>query len=246
MFPFDHPHQHGVFSAWVKTRYAGKSIDFWDLAGGTGRVVHERVVGKFRDGESAGFEVDLIHRAEVDGPVDVLRERWKITAHPTDGTYFCFDLETEQSALTEKPLLVSKYHYGGIVFRGPVRWLTAADRDARKVKDLEREPSEFLNSLGSNRIQGNLQRAKWVALSGSIDGKKVSIAVLCHTESFRAPQAARLHPTKPYFCFAPCNDGAFQIDREHPFRGRYRYLVSDTAVDAKWIDQQWREWTEKK
>ena len=36
MFPFDHPHQHGVFSAWVKTSYDGQPVDFWNLARNTG------------------------------------------------------------------------------------------------------------------------------------------------------------------------------------------------------------------
>ena len=33
MFPVDHPHQHGVFSAWVDTTYDGESVDFWNLGG---------------------------------------------------------------------------------------------------------------------------------------------------------------------------------------------------------------------
>lgn len=243
MFPFDHPHQHGIFSAWVKTTYAGQPVDFWNLAGGTGRVIHERVVSKSHQDGAAIFEVDMIHRAETEPPIEVLRERWKITVQPTDATYHCFDLETTQTAITDKPLTVSKHHYGGIVLRGPTRWLTEEDRDARKRTDLVREPSEFVNDLGSDRVNGNLQHAKWVALSGSIDGKPVSIAVLSHKENFRAPQATRLHPTKPYFCFAPCIDGTFTIDREHPFKARYRYLVTDAKPDIQWINRQWEKWS---
>ncbi len=245
MFPVDHPHQHGIFSAWVKTTYDGQAVDFWNLAGGTGRVLHERVVSKFGDHESAGFEVDLIHRTETKPHVDVLRERWKITVYPTDGTYHCFDLQTVQTAITPKPLTVNKYHYGGIALRGPTQWLTDQDSEARKRPNLVRQPSHFLNSLGSDRIAGNHQHVQWVALSGSIAGKPVSIAVLCHADNFRAPQAARLHPTKPYFCFAPCVDGDFTIDRDHPFQGRYRYLISDTEPRGDWIDQQWHAWCGK-
>ena len=245
MFPPDHPHQHGVFSAWVKTTYDGQPVDFWNLAGGGGRVLHERVVSTFQHRDAAGFEVDLIHRAETTPPVAVLRERWKITVYPTDGTYHRFDLETTQTAATDKPLTVSKYHYGGIALRGLTRWLTAKDGDARKHPTAAREPSEFLNNLGSNRIEGNHQHAKWVALWGSIRSKPVSIAVLCHADNFRAPQAARLHPTKPYFCFSPCVDGTFTIDRDQPFKGRYRFLVTDAEPDAEWLDRQWETWCGK-
>jgi len=69
--------------------------------------------------------------------------------------------------------------------------------------------------------------------------------VLCHADNFRAPQAARLHPLKPYFCFAPCVDGTFTIDRDHPFTGRYRYLITDAKPDAGWLDRQWESWCGK-
>ncbi|MDG1897002.1 MAG: PmoA family protein [Fuerstiella sp.] len=237
-FPFDHPHQHGIFSAWVRTRWNDRDVDFWNLAGGTGRVVHERVVSSFSDDETTGFEVDLVHRAVQEPVTDVLRERWKVTARPTDGTWHCFDLETTQTALTDEPLSVNKYHYGGIALRGPVRWLQRKTGD----DDETRESSEFLNDHGSERLKGNHEHAKWVSLTGTIKAAPVSITVLCHAENFRAPQAARLHPTKPYFCFAPCVDGEFVIDKDHPFHGRYRFLITDAAPNTAWLHQQWNSW----
>ncbi|MEM9658446.1 MAG: PmoA family protein, partial [Planctomycetota bacterium] len=241
-FPLDHPHQHGVFTAWVRTSYDGKPVDFWNLAAGAGRVLHERVVSIDAASESAGFEVDLLHRVESSPPVDVLRERWKIRAVATDDSHFCFDLETTQSAITDVPLVVLEYHYGGVAFRGPAQWLSPADREGSRPDSSGREPSAMLNNLGSDRRQGNHQRARWIALTGQVDGRSATTAVLGHRDNFRAPQSARLHPTKPYFCFAPCVDGEFVIDREHPYRARFRYLVTDAAPDAEWLDQQWQSW----
>jgi len=243
MFPFDHPHQHGIFSAWVNTTYGDRKIDFWNLGGGSGRVLHERVVSTFEEDGTAGFEVDLIHRAEQEPQIDILRERWKVTARPTDGTYHCFDLETTQTALTDTPLVINKYHYGGVALRGPTRWLSPKDSDIKNAAQRqELEPSEFLNDLGSDRQQGNHEHAKWVALTGRIDGKPVSIAVLCHAANFHAPQAARIHPSKPYFAFSPCVDDAFQIDREHPYKAQYRFLVNDAEPNADWINGEWDSW----
>jgi hypothetical protein len=244
-FPLDHPHQHGIFSAWVKTSYNGRAADFWNLAGGTGRVLHERVVNTFATADATGFEIDLLHRIESPQPIDVVRERWKISVRHADARYHCFDLEFVQSALTDTPLIIDKYHYGGLAVRGPVRWLSAKDGDTRGNVDLVREPSSFLNDLGSDRIKGNHEHARWVALTGTVDGKPVSIAVLSHPENFRAPQAARLHPTKPYFCFSPSVDDSFQVDRAHPLSGRYRFLITDAAPDSVWLEQQWQGWCGK-
>lgn len=239
MFPFDHAHQHGIFSAWVNTTYDGEPVDFWNLAGGTGRVLHERVVSTFETGDGAGFEVDLLHRVTSSPPIDVLRERWKVMVHPTDGSFHCFDLETIQTAITDKPLAINKYHYGGMALRGPTRWLSGKITESETSAGLTRERGQFLNNLGSEREAANHQRSKWVAMSGLVDSKPVCIAVLSHPDNFRAPQPARIHPTKPYFCFSPCVIDAFTIDAEHPLRSRYRYLVTDADPDPKWIDEQW-------
>lgn len=242
MFPADHLHQHGIFSAWVKTTYDGDTVDFWNLAAGQGRVLHDRVVATFKTSEAVGFVTELVHRIESKPPVNVLRESWVVKVYATDGTYHQFDLETTQTALTDKPLLVNRHHYGGIALRGPTRWLTAKDGDRSDPGQLVREPSGFLNDLGSHRVEGNHQHAKWVSLWGIMDDQPVSITVLCHAANFRAPQAARLHPTKPYFCFAPCVDGDFTIDGDRPFMSRYRYLITDAKPDAQWINQQWNAW----
>lgn len=244
-FPYDHPHQHGIFSAWVRTGWNGRDIDFWNLAGGTGRVAHQQVVSTFSNDTATGFEVDLAHRTEQPPVIDVLSERWKISAYPTDGTHHCFDIETTQTAVTDFPLIIRKYHYGGMVLRGPTKWLLQNDRDKRPDNAQPHEFSSFVNDRGSDRKKGNHEKARWVALTGKTDGQLVSITVLCHAENFRAPQAARLHPTKPYFCFAPCVEGEFVIDKEHPFRAKYRYLITDAAPDPEWLNQQWQSWCDR-
>ena len=242
-FPKDHPHQHGIFFAWVKTTYGDRSIDFWNLAGRTGRVVHERVVSTFQNDASAGFEVDLIHRAE-NPAVDILRERWKVTFLEPVGDYYCFDLESLQQALTDTPLVVEKYHYGGMAFRGISKWLTKLDKDKNSGDSLQLEPSSFLNSAGQDRKSGNHTPSTWVALSGTIEQQAACIAILSHSKNFRAPQPARLHDSKPYFCFTPCVTDSFEISRTKPLHSRYRFLVTDAAPNPDWIESRWVQMNE--
>jgi lysophospholipase L1-like esterase len=241
-FPADHAHQHGVFSAWVKTTWHDRELDFWNLAKGNARVLHQRVLCVFAHDDGVGFEVDLVHRAQSSPIVDVLRERWKITAQPTDGSYHAFDLTSTQLALTDKPLVVHQYHYGGFAVRGPMAWLSPKDGDRGSGDSEPRSDCRFLNDQGSDRIQGNHEKSRWVSMSGLVAGEPASITVLCHPENLRAPQAARLHPTKPYFCFSPCVDGAIVIDRGHPLHAEYRYLITDSEPDAAWIENQWQAW----
>ncbi len=241
-FPVDHAHQHGIFSAWVQTQWNDRNIDFWNLAKGAGRVLHQRVVSTFAENDRVGFEVDLIHRAEQSPVVDILRERWKVTAIPTAGSYHTFDIESTQFAQSNLPLTIQKYHYGGMAVRGPVDWLLPETKELTQGKRDAEPVCTFLNDLGSDRIQGNHEHVKWVRMAGANDGKMVSITVFCHPNNFRAPQAARLHPTKPYFVFSPCVDGDFVIDRDHPLHAQYRFIVADSAPDAEWLNEQWKAW----
>ncbi len=243
MFPTDHPHQHGIFTAWVKTSYAKREIDFWNLAKGTGRVLHERVRYQKQTDGGSEFEVELIHRAEQKPQVDILKENWKITVYQTKDYYNCFDLNLKQTALTDTPLVIKQNRYGGFALRARSEWLTSNDKD--ELRKGSREPGSFLNNLGSNRIEGNHQKSKWVALTGNIDARPATIAVLSHPSNFRAPQTVRLHPTKPYFAYSPCVDGKFSIDKQHPYSARYRILVTDEAPDSKWLDEQWESWAEE-
>lgn len=241
-FPIDHAHQHGIFSAWVKTTYDGREVDFWNLAGKTGRVLHQRVVETFNHTAGSGFEVELVHQTASEPIVDVLRESWKVVAYPTDGTFYCFDIESHQRALTDKPLVIEKYHYGGMALRGRVEWVQGEKLADAAGPAMVSEPSDFLNDLGSARKTGNHEHARWVSLHGEIDGKPVNITVLSQADNFRAPQAARLHPTKPYFCYTPCVDGQFSIDQQHSLLARYRYLITDAKPDPQWIEKQWKSW----
>lgn len=244
-FPIDHAHQHGIFSAWVRTTYDGREIDFWNLAGGTGRVLHQRVHNTFNTSLGSGFEVDLIHRTEQSPVVDVLRESWQLIVYPTDGSFFCFDINSIQQALTDSPLVVQQYHYGGMALRGRANWVTGPQLMDVEQQPIVQEPNAFLNDRGSDRIKGNHEHARWVSLYGEVEGQMACITVLSHQDNFRSAQAARLHPSKPYFCFAPCVDGQFQIDRSHPLSSRYRYLVTDAEPDVDWINEQWTAWCDE-
>ncbi len=247
-YPRDHAHQHGVFCAWVDTTYAGQKIDFWNLPGRTGRVEHEGVVA-ITNGDQPGFEVTQIHRALVPTPIDVLRETWQVRLVTASEQYHCFDLELQQEALTDEPLLINEYHYGGLAVRGPTPWLLPEGRrgDDKPAEESSQDASSkgassLTNELQSERVPGNHQPTRWVSMAGPIDSDVACVVVMSHESNFRAPQTARLHPTKPYFCFAPCVTGQFVIDREHGYRGKYRFLVLDEVPSQEWLESQWQAW----
>lgn len=230
-FAADHPHQHALFGAWTKTKFAGHAVDFWNLHKGSGRVVHKRVVSTTNDDQGAHFVVEHIYEdlTQGDDPVPVLLETWTVHAHPRTGPYHVFDIAVQQRCVSDEPLQLPQYLYGGMALRGHNQWFKA---DAIGC--------DFLTSEGHQRDDGNHTDARWVDMYGSVDGQVVGIAMLSHPTNFRAPQAVRLHPSKPYFCFAPMVHEGFEITPDKPYQARYRYLVHDGSPDAKQIDQHWQ------
>ena len=238
-YPSDHAHQHALFFAWVKSNFKGRKVDFWNQAKGLGRVEFREVISLMREEQKVGFEVKHAFMAK-DGEqwLDVLHEHWTVIVHQTPSEYFLFDITSVQECVSENPLSLAEYHYGGMAFRGNQQWLKQKEDDNLQSGDLQ-----FLTSEGLDRWKGNHTRPNWVAMTGAIDGQEVSAAVFCHSKNFRAPQPVRLHPNKPYFCFAPMVQGPFRIEPGEPFVSRYRYLVTSKAADVDEIQQHWIRYT---
>ncbi len=235
-FPADHPHQHGLFCAWVKTTFEGREVDFWNQAGETGRVEHVRLVSLRNEPDFAEFTVELRHSdlTAPAGPRPVLRELWTIRGRDVPQG-FLFDLESRQTCIAESPLIVQEYHYGGMGFRGAEAWF-APRGEAR---------FQFLTSEGLGRLEGNHTRPHWVAAHGEIDGGECGIAIMGHPRNFRHPEPVRLHPTKPYFVFSPCVLGEFRLEPGIEHRARYRYYVYDGPLDRDAIERVWEAYRQE-
>ena len=227
-FPEDHLHQHALFMAWTSGKYGDKKLDFWNQKKEEGRVAHKRVVSKISSDKRAEFVVELSHFDQADPETEIIRETWKVTVHLFgEDDHFVFDIESSQLRVGNRPFTVEKNRYGGMALRGNAAWLGS-------------DACEFRTSEGKEREAGNHTRPNWVEMAGEIDGEFASIVVFGHPDNFRAPQTVRIHPEKPYFCFAPMVEGRFSIGSERPFVSRYRYLVSRKRVDKDFIEKHWK------
>jgi len=240
-FPKDHPHQHGIFHAWVNTTFYDRKLDFWNDNDRSGKIAHSEVIS-IDSGEVFGsFTVRLTHSdiTTPEKPIPVLSEQLTVRVWDVvDVTMF--DIETQQRCIAAAPLTINEYHYGGMAFRGPDEWL-------------QQPESGMLTSEGKQRKDGNHTRPNWVTAYGNVDGAMRSITAMGHAENFRHPQPVRLHPDKPYFVFTPPQLGKFDLvpSKEDPaseeskpgYVARYRFLVRDVGPDAKWADGQWEAYS---
>jgi hypothetical protein len=230
-YPPNHRHHHGIWAAWTSTRFDGRAPDFWNMGDRKGNVEFERLGRAWSGPLAAGFEsrhryMDLL----APTPTTVLLEDWRVIAYATpagERPAHVFDLAVRQELTGKTPLELPTYRYGGVGMRG------RHERDGR-------DKTFFLTSTGRARVPGHGTRATWVHMSGDVDGQRAGIAILSHPDNVRSPQPMRIHPTEPFFNFAPQQSGPLTIRPGEVFTLRYRFIVTDGPPDAAWLDAMWQ------
>jgi hypothetical protein len=176
-------------------------------------------------------------------PSKSLEEVWDVRAYDVPGLVVV-DIESTQTAAGAEPLTINKYHYGGLGLRGNRAWLDPTAKGEAPPDPAKSARSDFLTSDGKHRGDGNHTRPRWVDLHGEADGAMAGVAILDHPSNYRFPQPVRLHPNKPYFCFAPMVLGEFAIEPGKPYVSRYRIIVHDGPPDPKLLDRLWDDYAD--
>ena len=233
-FPAGHIHQHAIFITWPNTLFRKEFLDFWNQQLQTGTVEHVEILKITQGSVVSQLRLKLRHKSSKYG--EVLSEIWTLTFYPfTD--HFLFDLESEQVNTTPDTLFLNANHYGGLAFRGSKQW-NPDDKISFK------NAWQILTSEGIRDTLANGTHARWVDASGDVDSEVNGVTIFNHPSNFRYPQALRVHPTMPYWAYAPAVDGAFTINPGIPYRSRFRYFVHRGRPDTGYIEKLRRDWEE--
>jgi hypothetical protein len=233
-YPPNHLHHHGIWFPWTKTEFEGRSPDFWNMGLAKGKVEFASLVENWSGPVHGGFVtrhrfVDLT----ATEPKVALNETWEVRVYKTGLSgkpAWIFDLVSTQECASSSPLILPQYYYGGLGFRGNWNW---------NGKD----KTFFLTSEGeADRVKANETRGRWCHISGAVDGQLTGMAILCHPDNFRAPQPMRIHPTEPFFCYAPSQLGPWEIAPGKPYISRYRFVVHDGPPDKAELDRLWNDY----
>lgn len=230
-YPPQHIHHHGIWAPWTKTTFQGREVDFWNTGSKKGTVEFVALDHTWSGPVHGGFVAR--HRfmdLSAPTPIAALNETWQVTAYALpDASGRVFDLMLEQTCATSDPLLLPKYHYGGLGYRGLGEWLGP-------------DKANFLTSEGeTDRVKADEQKMRWVHISGQLPGGGgvAGVAVLGHPGNFRAPQPVRVHPKEPYVSFTPSWEGDWAIEPGKPYVARYRFVVADGPPDRARLDAFW-------
>ncbi|MHC4693400.1 MAG: DUF6807 family protein [Planctomycetota bacterium] len=236
--PADHIHHVGIWMPWTKTKFEGKEVDFWNLAGGTGTVRFVKFLSTTSGPVYGGFKAEQEHVAlkTADGEKIVLKEEWDVRVYNIGGPekgYWLWDFVSRQRCVADSPLYQVKYRYGGFGFRGAAEWVD--------------ENSMYLTSEGKTRKDGHATRARWCEAGGAIKGKWAGITFMSHPENFQHPEPMRIWPPgmkNVFFNWAPsqATDWVMEPGKEHVFR--YRQYVHEGKVKIVDAERMWRDFAE--
>lgn len=216
-FPVGHFHQHGLFHAWRKAVFRSSPVNFWEAQRNEGFTEHGRFLGLLERKDARGFRFERREVSRLHGPAIV--ETWEVWVHAQAAPYV-IDIAIEEKTATGDPVEMLQFNYGGLGVRCSAQW---NPDDPAHFKN----PMETLTSETDDRVKANHSRPRWVAAFGPLDGKYAGVAVLDHHDNFRSPQPVRVHPTMPYFTFAPVVIGGFRLEPGQTMVSRYRVILFD-------------------
>ena len=227
-YPPNHIHHHGIWAAWTRTRFQGRTPDFWNMGGGTGRVDVSSVDSLWSGAVSGGVRAE--HRyIDLTGQLVALNETWRVEVYATERPVNVMDLTLWQRTASDSTFALAEHLYGGVGLRGHRDWNGE-------------EHTDFLTSEGRTREDGHATRARWCHVGGLVEGERVGIAVLGHPDNFEAPQPMRIHPTEPFFNYAPSQTGEFHVLPGTVIQWRYRFVTYDGPPDTLLLDALWEDY----
>ena len=219
--PEDHLHHVGVWFPWVNTDYEGRHIDFWNLGARTGTVRFAEFGGVTTGPVYAGFRTKHHHLDLTQNPDKlVIREIWDVTAIDAGNDERIWNLESIQTNVSDSPLKLNQYRYGGLGVRFARSWVP-------------NENYHVLTSEGHTFADAHTTRARWVAHSGNIDGEPATVVVMCHPTNERYPETIRSSADfGPFFNWAPVQLGDWTLSPGQTWTFRYRFYIYDGPIDA--------------
>jgi hypothetical protein len=231
-YPPNHIHHHGIWSAWTNVVFEGRETDFWNVIEKQGTVEPVALDTVWSGPVFGGLRARHRYVDLTSGDRQpAVAETWEVRVYNVGASYRLVELRVRHTAATDSAVILPEYLYGGLGFRGHRQWNGA-------------DSTFFLTSEGRTRADGHGTRARWSHVGGWVEGRLAGVGMLAHPTNFRAPEPMRIHPTEPFFCWAPSQLGEWRLAPDAPYEAAYRFVVSDGPPDAALLDRLWRDWAE--
>lgn len=233
-FNSDHLHHYGLWSAFKKTRFQGKEIDFFAPQFKQGTLRHAGIISMNEGPIFSKLTVLLEHVAwpYTDQETIAISESMEIKVYNNHQGRHLIDLISQYRSMDS--LVVEKYNYGGFSFRATDLWT--------------RENTTIFTSEGLNRDEADGKRSKWCVVTGETSTSKVSIEFMSNPLNYNHPEPMRVWPSNVnkgigniFINYCPTRNTNWFLSPGNSYSLKYRVLVIDGTINADEAEKAWNE-----
>jgi hypothetical protein len=237
--PPDHYHHYGIWNPWTKTRFEGRTIDFWNLAKNEGTVAHAIFLWQASGPVYGAFQARLDHidKTAPGGPkVALLEERhvgvWHIPFE--DAPAWLIDFTSELRCASQSGIILEQYRYAGFGFRARESWT--------------RWNSAIQTSEGHDRSTADGTRGRWCMVYGETGTGVSGILFMGHPLNRDFPEPMRIWPDEEnrgrgdvFFNFCPVKQNDWPLEPGFTYVLRYRMLVHEGILSEETAERLWND-----
>lgn len=224
------PHHRGLYVAWNKTSYEGKTDDFWHCTKGA-RQQHVKFISQTGD-EKHGAATSEIHWNDADGKPVIIETRSIDVSRSSEGTTgWQINWRTSLASQRGEIKLDGDRQHAGFQFRAPQ---VIADKNSARFMRPDGFPQQpeavQVGDAGDPPAHSNIP---WVAMTYEVDGQRFTVA---YFEDPSVPKPS-LFSERPYGRF-----GAFwktTLTPEKPLQLRYRLVITTGESPSRDTIQKW-------
>jgi hypothetical protein len=241
--PPDHRHHYGIENPWTHTEFQGRSVDFWNLGSGQGRVRAAAVLERVDGDVLGGFHTlhEHVDQTAPGGDRVALDEQWKVTVWNVPGRRkaWLIDFVSTMNPATDSAFTIKAYRYQGFSLRATPKWNDST--------------ATILTSEGKNKSDANSTRARWLEVNGvaAVPEGRAGILFMSNPSNFNFPEPLRIWPTgtnggkeNVYVNFNPAQDRDWVLRPGHSYVLKYRMLVHDGVVGAAEAERLWTDFAD--
>lgn len=236
----DHIHHMGFWSAWTKTRFEDRDIDFWNIGKGEGTVRFANYSSIISGNIFGGFEAIQNHvdLKAPNGEKVALIEEWDVrvwnSQSATEKEGYLMDFTSILNPASNSPVTIEEYRYAGFGFRALEHW--------------HKGNSGVLTSEGKSRLNGDGTKARWSNVFGETANGKAGILFMSHPKNYNHPEPMRIWPENSnnnrgdvFFQFAPTRDKDWELKPGNDYVLKYRMYIYDGTITAEEAERLWQD-----
>ncbi|MEC3881049.1 PmoA family protein [Parapedobacter sp. 10938] len=232
--PPDHYHHYGLWNPWTHVEYKGEMYDLWNIGDKKGTVRFVKFNDIFEDREHAGFEAVHEHVIFDAGQETVImRENWRIVISQLDANSYAVDIRSTLVPMTDAPVVLKEYRYGGLGFRATPEWTN--------------KNSDVLTSTGKTRKDADGSLERWTIMSGQLGESRGGVLFLSHPDNYNFPEPVRIWPVDAnggrgdqFFNFSPTKNMDWLLEAGKTYTLQYRLVVFDGSLQAEEAERLWQ------